>query len=119
MTVDVTGKSVGHDRIKLDRKCALTFTLGQTEVYIRANLPTYVFAFTCALSQKCDSHAQNLHTYVSLRTCKFAYVRMLKNATSIVTLCSHEFYRQMYFSINTSHFLILIKVSFHSQITFI
>ena len=41
------------------------------------------------------------------------YVNLLmyvcKNATSKVTLCSHEFYRQVYFSFNTSHFLILIK----------
>ena len=77
--------------------------------YIHANLPKYVFAFICALLQKCNSHAQNLHTYVSLHICKFAHVRMQKNAMSKVTLCSHEFHRQIYFSINTSHFLILIK----------
>ena len=49
-------------------------------------------------------HMRKIHIYVNLLT----YVYK-KNATSKVALCSHEFYRQVNFSVNTSHFLILIK----------
>ena len=44
-------------------------------------------------------------THVCIFT--YNYVNLLtyvKNATSKVTLCSHEFYHQVYFSINISHF---------------
>ena len=81
-------------------------SLSETQTKIKIDHPFTYVGCSCSKLYNVFDEAFLADVSIYVNTCILMYV---KRATSKVTLCLYEFYRQGYFSINISIFLILVE----------